>query len=453
MTRIASGETDSQDTERPLRILFVVPNALPAIISVAGQNAGGMETRAWLLARSLAKHSSWDVTFVVRSDQRVSERVRRQIEAQTRVRVVVVWEPWRLIRQRVSRAWHARGGLHEVLLSPRWLAEVLLLAATWPFRRRDLQTLSQDDRLPSEAFDQWVVFGASRDSANAITTARARSEPIALCLASNDDVAPVGSNSNEKDASSSSNRYGDTDDERVYCVRNADVIVSQTAYQAGLVASRFQRESVVMKNPIDQAEWREDQGADGEIVGQGVGDGTLGVTLHGPVLWVGRMERVTKRFDVACEIARRCHDLPFLLIANPENDPKAESLAESLPANATLKRFQDATQMRQHFAQSSCLLVTSRAEGEGFPNVLLQMAAAGKPVVSLEDFGRFIEESKCGWHTDGDIDEAVSILYAVMHDGRRQPASPQDLSRYLHENHSPAAAAQRLAQVIRTCQR
>ncbi len=60
------------------------------------------------------------------------------------------------------------------------------------------------------------------------------------------------------------------------------------------------------------------------------------------------------------------------------------------------------------------LLATGSQAYEGFPNVLLQAAAAETPIVSLQDFDGFLNASSAGNVCQDDIDQAAQCIEAIL---------------------------------------
>ena len=95
------------------------------------------------------------------------------------------------------------------------------------------------------------------------------------------------------------------------------------------------------------------------------------------------------------------------------------------------------------FRQARCFLSTSAASHEGFPNVILQAAAAGVPIVSLEDFDNFIATAGVGYCAAGDLERAAQQLQYAWSTGQApdpaqalaslQPFEQQEVARQVAE--------------------
>lgn len=112
----------------------------------------------------------------------------------------------------------------------------------------------------------------------------------------------------------------------------------------------------------------------------------------GPVLWAGRLS-VQKRPDLVVEIARARPERRFRVFGTAEDEAGREAGAQlaRLP-NVTLHGAFDGLASAAATADHACLLYTS--QWDGLPNVLLEAASIGLPIVAgvVGGVGDFVDE-------------------------------------------------------------
>ena len=169
----------SADSAPALQVAIVAWQALPAVVPQRGQNVGGLETAAWLLARGLSRDPSIGCSLVVRAEQAVDD------DHVDGVTLVVDVDPRESVRREVSKAFEAglAGLFRRWRLSLLW--QLPYLAVTWPGRRRDPEPRQADPRLLSLAPARWIAMGVSRESAGGIATAHHQGRPAVLMIQSN----------------------------------------------------------------------------------------------------------------------------------------------------------------------------------------------------------------------------------------------------------------------------
>jgi len=387
-----------------------------------GRNVGGLETAAWLTARGLARNPRIDCSLVIRAEQALADE---QIDG---VHLVVDVDPRESVRRAVSKALEA--GWAGVLR--RWQSSLLwqfpYLAATWPWRRRDPEPRQADPRLLAIQSDVWIAMGASRESAGVIATAKAQHRPSVLMIQSNADLDP-----RYLQDPTFRNRYGEQSQNCLFAIEQADLIVCQTHHQLRRLRETFGREGELIRNAIDLEHWSPrspDQG-------QGV-------------LWIGRYDDFHKRPHLAIEIARRCGEIPFHMIINPSDPELERRLRENCPRNVRITPYVPADRMPETMAGCQIFLSTGAAQYEGFPNVLLQATAAGKPIVSLDDFDDYLARSGAGIVCGGDLAAATHAI--TQFHGGQLTWDPRPARQYLLEHHALDTVINRLLdQLHRLC--
>lgn len=403
-------------------VTIVAWQALPAVFPDEGRNIGGLETAAWQFATGLAGRTDWNVQFVVRADHN------RQDTVVDGVRVISVTDRWLAIRRNVAKCIDVPARrITRFQISLFW--QVPLLAVTWPWRSRDVTGFSADPRLSSIESDVWIAMGVSRESAAVVSTATVQAKPSLLMIQSAADLSEAFAAGTSQTLSP----YGESPAACRQAIEQATVIVCQAAYQQRLLQSRFGREGALVRNAIDLEHWR------------AAADNAAKQDPY--VLWIGRFETFHKRIDQAIEIARRCPQIPFRLVANSSDDDVERSVRASLPDNVTLLEYVPHDQMPAMFAGAGVFLSTGAAQYEGFPNVLLQAAATNTPIVSLEDFDAFIETAGSGIVVGANHDRAADAISEIF-DGKRT-IDHQSVRAYLEQHHSRPKVIEQLTEVMR----
>ncbi|NND99625.1 MAG: glycosyltransferase [Pirellulaceae bacterium] len=416
---MADNDSSSVQAADPIAVTFVVWQGLSAVLPQTSQNVGGLEVFAWRLAKKLAEQPDIQTQFIVRSPGGVhGQRIDGvQLSPHTDRR--------EYIRRNVSSCLDAHSPLRLKRIDPKLLWQIPYLAVTWPWRRRDPLPRTPDPRLIELSPDLWVTLGASRESAGVVATARAQNKPSMLLIQSNADLDP-----HYLVDPDFRNAYGELASDCCYAIQQATEVVCQTDNQAGLLREHFGREGVIVRNSTDPLPWQQAAEHPGDYV-----------------LWIGRYDRVHKRPHLAIEIAQRCPDIPFRMIVNPSADDVRDEIRARCPDNVELIDYVPFDQQPELFGKSRLYLSTGNADYEGFPTVLLQAVAGGKPIVSLKDFDQFIAKSESGTVTGLAIDDAVAAIKKFWD-------HPDDYDgsaayRFLNQYHTIESTTQQVSDLVR----
>ncbi len=404
----------------PLRIALVAWRGLPAALSSAGKRVGGLETGAWELAQGLAALEGCQVTFVTEHSRAVVPGKIAGVNVQVEV------NRWKELREDFSNNVELTPKLRIKRWHWRLLYQFPVLLATRPWRAADPPAMAAEPRLLHIDCDVWGCFGVNQDSARVIAAARAQQRPCILFLESNADLSD-----SVAAGSDSPNPYGVTSAEQEFCLTHASVVVCQSHWQLKRYRAQFDHPSELIRNPIRLEQWSPSQlSVPQHSVSQ------LSQPQHsddGYVLWIGRYDDFHKRPLLALQIARLCPDIPFKLVVNRSSSASSaeieDRVRQSLPHNCTIVDYIPYSDMPQVFHAARTFLSTSSASHEGFPNVILQAAASGTPIVSLEDFDEFIHGSGAGSCSHGDIAEAAKQLQLAWQ--RRTPPNAERVSESL----------------------
>jgi glycosyltransferase involved in cell wall biosynthesis len=402
----------------PLRVCIVAFNAYPAVNPAAGGQVGGTETRAWLFARELAKSPRLQVSLAVRTTDRITNTC---VEG---VRIVGQRDRFYRLRESVGGFASRRPGFPWIRIhrwSPALLWQVPLLASARLFEERP-----SDPRLPMPFFqsleaDLFCCFGNQATAATAIASAHATGRKAVLFLGSDDDLNP-----GYQADSPVRNPYGDTGATCHYSLTQADAVFVQTPEQRVMLRERFGREGVVIPNPIDLAQWdsRSSLPLRDELTGG----------LSQFVLWIGRAESIHKRPQVLLEIARRCPEVPVLMLLNPRDPAVDAATRREAPPNVQIVSQVPFPSMPALFQRALAYLNTSSLEG--FPNAMLQAAASRVPIVSLEVGEAFLRESQSGIFAAGDIERTAAVLQGWANDRSEQVRYGENGRVFVEQHHA-----------------
>ena len=390
-------------------------NAYPVIDPAAGGAIGGVETRAWMFARALARLPGTRVSFVVRHSSRPAARAIEGVE------LVPVVDPLFRMREAVSTM-VARSGRFPWIrfngFSPSLLWQLPIVAAD--FLRRRLTQGAVDYRKPMEPIvsvdaDAFLTFGVvNMTSAAVIASAKARGRPAVLFLGSDSDL-----DERFRPDSDYVSPYGDPAPLCAWIIDQADMILAQTPDQQKTLKERFGRDSLVIANPIDHEEW--DRLAADPLPDAGTG----GLSRY--VLWIGRAEGVHKRPQLMVELARRCPEVSFLMVLNPREPVLEARVRSEAPANLRIVSQVPFPRMPALFRKAAALVSTSALEG--FPNVFLQAALSRVPIASLVVAPGFLEESGAGRAFEEDMEGLAAFVRMLWAEAPDADAEARERAR------------------------
>lgn len=407
-----------------MRLAVVALNAYPAIEPTAGTIIGGLETFAWSLARALARDPQTQVQFVVRHTSTPSQRIVDDVELFCDV------ERLRSIRLAVSRAVEVTAGapwLRIKRFHPELLWQIPVLALSKLAGPRPALTTRIEQLIRAANPAAVLTLGVGDGTAATVKAALQLGIPSWIWVQSNADLEErlfVDAN------------YVDPHGVTGLIARasfQAQGILCQTRWQQTQVRKLLQRESVVIPNPVDGDRFQR---------------GDSSPQSRQEVLWIGRFDRHHKRPHLALEVARLCPGIPFRCVIN-SGDPDVEAeIRSSCPSNVTLTDYIPGNAMPTAFRSSRLFLSTGSNAFEGFPNVLLEAAASGTPIVSLEEFDGFLERSGAGTSSGGDVERLAARVREMWPMSPQWQADSQAGAEYVRREHTLDHCVRRFLEVV-----
>ncbi|MEZ6056181.1 MAG: glycosyltransferase family 4 protein [Planctomycetaceae bacterium] len=414
-----------------MQVCFVALNALPAIDPTIPGPIGGIETRSWTLARSIAQSPDVELRFAIRHHGRV------RTTHYSGVTIVPMIDRLLSLRHAVATRVDVVPTFPFLKLK-QWswnlLWQMPLLAICRPFKPRPPATPQPLPALRNLPTDLFCTFGVQSTSAQVVATGRAIGKPVVLMLGSDGDLHPLfQQETDERDQYGTSGRIGR------YTLLNADLIVVQSATQQKRLRDEFSRDSLLIENPIDVPRWQAglQQPVDPHM--------TRGLDRY--VLWVGRSDTGPKRPEECLEIARRCPNVHFLMVLNPYDPIVERHIHQTAPPNVRIIERVPFEEMPKLFKQAAIFLNTSSFEG--FPNTFLQSAITGIPVGSLVVMGDYLREIDLGFCADGDLD-ALAQFVQQSWDTPREAERVDAVRQRVIERHALARQSQKLIEAFRT---
>lgn len=202
-------------------------------------------------------------------------------------------------------------------------------------------------------------------------------------------------------------------------IRRASGIVTQTRTQAESLRRNFKRDGIVLPSTFEARE-----GASG--------------AKERTVLWLASLSHA-KQPEVFLDLADHCRDLApwkFLLGGGTRVEiyrRELESRASSLPSARLLGAvpFADSHAL---FARASLFVNTSRADGDGLPNSLIQAWLHGTPVLSLyHDPNGWINAEGLGLCAKGDRERFLAGGRALLKDDELRTAMGKRCAKFARE--------------------
>jgi glycosyltransferase involved in cell wall biosynthesis len=228
--------------------------------------------------------------------------------------------------------------------------------------------------------------------------------------------------------------YGSSRSLMAYTIEAADQIIVQTRRQAELAKTLFQRDSIVIPNPVDLTPLFPPSPAAKKI------------------LWVGKSDDRVKQPELFVNLAQKLPEFAFSMIMNLGLESVHRHIMQRVAdvPNLSLLTYVPFGDVEKYYAEARLLVNTSKFEG--FPNTFLQAAKYGVPVVSLQvDPEGMIAGHGCGLECGGDFDKLVDNVCRLMSDADLYSRASANIRAYIAKHHDKDALVPKYRDVIFGC--
>lgn len=399
---------------------FVCLAAYPLFDRRTHADIGGMETRAALLARTLAASGRWEAVFAVRNH---GQGKSVHIDG---VRLVVYDPFWKRVYDNVVRRFSKYKWRPVIFLDRR---DVYLAFHVVAYLLMSLLPKCMVHRYWKKLKPDVVCcFGNNQTSAEVIADCYRSGIKTVLCIASDSDLS-----ADYKPGDHRLNDYGAPRWITWYAINTADYIFVQTERQRHLLKQHFGREGALIRNPVHVA-------PEGRATWPRRNEREF-------VLWIGRSDTFHKRPKLLLDVARRCPDVKFLMILNKTHAGVFDDIQRERPDNVTIVERVKHHEIWDFYRRARVFVSTSAYEG--FPNTFLQAAVSGAPVVSLGvDPEGVLAEHHCGICAHDDFDLFVQSVRELWRDEQMAEAYAGSFFEHVLSYHSLSAQTERFESLL-----
>ncbi len=414
--------------QMPIRVLVTTWNASSAVFPELGGSVGGSETKSWSIAKALANRGDFEVTSCLRTSRPLPANVMERVHLFPVVRRML--QVGRNVSRRVQFSrqfpWVSVREFHPSLFwqVPAWsLYRLLKGRESW-----DEVTLEAMKTLRPDVV---LSFGINQDTAAAVYAAKTLDVPIVVWLQSNGDL-----DSRFFTDDSYCDPNGVQSRQARLCLQQADRIICQTEWQQHRLRALVTTLNLIVPNPVDTNRYAP------------VGNDQV---MRDHVLWIGRYDNFHKRPLLALKVAAACPEIPFLFVIHQGDQQIRTDVLEAKTQNVTIVDYLPNNVMPEAFRSARLYMSTGSKEYEGFPNVFLEAAASGTPVLSLEDFDDFLKRSQAGASAEGNLERLIELVREAWHNGERWHSYSIAGRRDVVQHYSLDAVVSQVGDVLKSC--
>jgi hypothetical protein len=426
-----------------IRMCFVSLSSYSLFNDKTSYSFGGIEVRSYLLSTGLAKYPGYYISYVVSNHNQPKEETFQNIRIFSHpaypdekrysfIRKLVIKTKRAAFEH--TKPSHKPGfpyyvlknkELITVLMFVIWIISALLVklgaAIEVAFSRQKFYV--EDYPITGKKFqvyehigaDIYCAFGVSVITAEVAAYCKHGGKKFIFFVADEHDI-----DSMYQPQSKIKNIYGHPAFLGNYIITQADIIIAQTQEQAQRLKALFNRDAVIITNPVDLENVLRDAPA---------------YPQRQIALWIGRADRFKKMPLLLIQLAHACPDIQFEMIMNPE-DPNVETeVYQSCPPNVIIHPHVPFKEVESFYSRAFVFINTS--EFEGFPNTFLQAAKYGVPILSYKvDPDGFIEQYQTGIVAHGNFDKLVEGLYSIQADQKQDMLFSSNIVHYVKQHHN-----------------
>ncbi len=382
-------------TQQKLKVCFIGLYTYPLFNPDCISPFGGSEVRVAMIAKELARRGNVDVSLIT------FDHGQPHVEMRDGVRLIS-WTGWHCAETVSPQAPNAKTDTNNTFLFFKAVKSIL--------RRtfRSFQKFSNHPALFGEIgphsiplskvalydeadADIYIIPGNAELSAELAYYCKKKQKKIILLAGSDLDFDPdIKSNSQYVTP------YGVSGFLMQYTLNHANAFILQTERQRDLLHDHFQRDGIVIRNPMDLTQ------------------NFQRVENSKVILWVGKSDKV-KRPELVLSLAKEFPEYNFTLIMSFSNENiHSEILTRTQSmSNVIIQTYIPFNQVEDAYAKAGLLVNTSVFEG--FPNAFLQAAKYGVPILSLNvDPDGMLTEYDCGRSCKGNFEVMKSALIELM---------------------------------------
>lgn len=400
------------------KVSFTLPLAYPLFNTNYHGPFGGWEVRVSLIARELARRGNFQASILVGD---YGQPHISQIDGVE----LISWQGKKLWGV-PAKTWNPfpLGSTLAILYEkferrvldtiPQYLpGQTITIIGSYPILRKNIAIYEEIDA------DVYIVPGNTPFSAEAAFYCGQKGKKFVFMAGSDMDYYPqYKTNQNKFDI------YGTPYALKNYSIQKADAHIVQNETQQKLLHEGYNRNSILVKNPIDiQPKFaREPE--------------------KGLVLWVGKSDERVKRPSIVLELAQKIRTLRFVLIMNRAQENVHQEIIRkaSNMSNVEIIESVPFSKIESFFARAEIHLNTSTFEG--FPNTYLQAAKYGVPTVSMRiDPGGMLSKYGCGLVSGDSLEELENSIRRLVGDHALYDATEKEALTYIRQHHDKESIA------------
>jgi glycosyltransferase involved in cell wall biosynthesis len=386
-----------------IKICFVIPQAYSLFNRETSFTYGGHEVRSYHIVTGLSKMDDIEIHFVV------NDYGQKKLEKYDKI-TIYAHSFYKYPAKKMA--------IHRRLVNKifQWYSRVTGRTLSInhfkiPYRKYKIYKKINADIYAS--------FGATTISAEIAKFCRVFNKKSIFLAGADEDF-----NEHNHPSTNEVNYYNKKGFLNYYSIVQADLIITQSNFQFDKCKNLFERDSLIIKNPIPIND--KDKDKETNNIEPGIAPGEF-------VLWVGRSDK-EKQPELLLRLAKDFPNITFVMICNRSIDSIHRKVLEELSPNIILFEFYPYHQIERFFKRA--LFFISTSGGEGFPNTFLLAGKYGTPVLSLKiDPDDFIKTYQCGIVADDNYElfkKGFSQL--ISNPGPRKKYSG-NIFNYVKNNH------------------